>query len=284
MTPLRHQMIRELELHRKAPGTVTSYVKAVEELARHYGRSPDRISKDQVREFLHHAIFERKLACSTTNHKLAAIQFFYRHVLGRQINLRIPRKRSGRLPEPLSRQEVARLLDATEDRRHRVMMMTTYGAGLRVSELVRLEPRHIHSDRMLIRVDQGKGRKDRYTLLSHRLLEELRDYWRAYRPKRWLFVNRDATGHVPKYTPAKAFYRMKARAGIVHGHGIHTLRHSFATHLLEAGVDLRTIQSLMGHRSLNTTAKYLHVTQKHLGDINSPLDLLRMPQPDDLSE
>mgnify|MGYP001826551979 CR=1 FL=1 len=284
MTLLRQRMIRELELHRKAPDTVKSYVRAVEELARHYGRSPGQISKEEVRDFLHHAIVARKLACSTVNHKLAAIRFFYRHVLGRQINLRIPTKRSGRLPEPFSRQEVARLPDATENRRHRVMMMTAYGAGLRVSELVRLQPQHICSDRMLIRVDQGKGRKDRYTLLSQRLLDELRDYWREDRPKRWLFVNCDGTNHVPKYTPARAFYRMKARAEIVHGQGIHTLRHSFATHLLEAGVDLRTIQSLMGHRSLNTTAKYLHVTQKHLGDIRSPLDLLRMPQPDDLLE
>jgi integrase/recombinase XerD len=198
MTPLRQQMIRELELHRKAPDTVKSYVKAVEELARHHGRSPDQISKGQLRDFLHHAIVERKLACGTVNHKLAAIRFFYRHVLGRQINLRIPTRRSGRLPEPFSRQEVARLLEATENRRHRVMMMTTYGAGLRVSELVRLEPQHIHADRMLIRVYQGKGRKDRYTLLSQRLLDELRDYWREYRPKRWLFVNRDGTNHVPK--------------------------------------------------------------------------------------
>lgn len=284
MTPLRKKMIRELQLHRKAPDTVKSYVKAVEELARHYRRSPDQISTEQVRDFLHHAIFERKLACSTVNHKLAAIQFFYRHVLGRQINLRIPSKRSGRLPEPFSRQEVARLLAATQDRRHRVMMMTTYGAGLRVSELVRLKPQDIHSDRMLIRVNQGKGRKDRYTLLSPRLLDELRGYWREYRPQGWLFVNREGTHHVPKNTPAKAFYRMKARADILHGHGIHTLRHSFATHLLEAGVDLRTIQSLMGHRSLNTTAKYLHVTQKHLGDIQSPLDLLRMPKPNDSLE
>ena len=223
MTPLRRQMIRELELHRKAPDTVKSYVKAVEELARHDGRSPDQISKEELRDFLHHAIVERKLACSTVNHKPAAIQFFHRHVLGRKINLRIPTKRPGRFPEPFGRQEVARLLDATENRRHRVMMITTYGAGLRVSELVPLQPRHICSDRMLIRVDQGKGRKDRYSLLSQRLLDELRDYWRESHPKRWLFVNRDGTNHVPKYTPARAFYRMKARAGIVHGHGIHTL-------------------------------------------------------------
>jgi site-specific recombinase XerD len=244
----------------------------------------DRISREEVRTFIHHAVFERKLAWSMVNHKLSAIQFFYRHVLGKQINLRIPSKRTGRLPEPLSRQEVARLLDATDDRRNRVMMMTTYAAGLRVSELVRLRPIDIHSERMLIRVNQGKGRKDRYTLLSPRLLHELRQYWREYRPQHWLFLNRDGTNHVPKYTPAKAFYRMKARADIIHGHGIHTLRHSFATHLLEAGVDLRTIQLLMGHRSLNTTAKYLRVTQKHLGDIQSPLDLLRMPEPHDLME
>ena len=282
MTQLRQQMIRELELQRKAPCTVMSYVKAVEELARHYRRSPDQISRQEVRDFIHHAIFERKLAWSTVNHKLAAIQFFYRQVLRKQINLRIPSKRTTRLPEPLSRQEVARLLEASENRRCRVMMMTAYGAGLRVSELVRLKPQDIHSDRMLIRVNQGKGHRDRYTLLSTRLLEELRQYWQEYRPKQWLFENREGTNHVAEYTPARAFYRMKARADIIHGHGIHTLRHSFATHLLEAGVDLRTIQFLLGHGNLHTTARYLHVTQKHLGEIESPLDLLRMPRPDDL--
>jgi site-specific recombinase XerD len=275
-------MIRELELQRKAPCTVTSYVKAVEELARHYRRSPDQISRQEVRDFIHHAIFERKLAWSTVNHKLAAIQFFYRHVLCKQINLRIPSKRTTRLPEPLSRQEVGRLFEASENRRCRVMMMTAYGGGLRVSELVRLKPQDIHADRMLIRVNQGKGHRDHYTLLSERLLRELRQYWQEYRPKLWLFENREGTNHLAEYTPARAFYRMKARADIIHGHGIHTLRHSFATHLLEAGVDLRTIQFLLGHGNIHTTTRYLHVTQKHLGEIESPLDLLRMPRPNDL--
>jgi len=173
-------------------------------------------------------------------------------------------KRSGCLPEPLSREEVARLIAAAENQKHRVLMMTAYSAGLRVSELVRLKPQDIHSDRMLIRVNQGKGRKDRYTLLSQRLLGELRAYWRESRPESWLFPNQARTDHMPTCTPARAFYRLKRRAGITHGHGIHTLRHSFATHLLEAGVDLRTIQILMGHTSLNTTVKYLHVTEKHL--------------------
>lgn len=284
MTPLRKRMIRELELRRKAPGTVSSYVKAVEELARYYRRSPDRISTEEIRNYMHFLIVEKKLSYSSCNHKIVAINFFFREVVRRKVDLRVPMKRSGRLPEPLSREEVARLLDGAENQKHRVLMMTAYSAGLRVSELVRLKPQDIHSDRMLIRVNQGKGRKDRYTLLSQRLLGELRAYWRESRPELWLFPNHSRTDHMPTCTPARAFYRLKQRAGITHGRGIHTLRHSFATHLLEAGVDLRTIQILMGHTSLNTTVKYLHVTEKHLEQTKSPLDLLRLPKPEDKLE
>ena len=282
MTPLRKQMIRELELCRKSPGTISGYVHAVEGLARHYGRSPDAISLEQLRDYMHYLITQRQLAYGSVNHKIAAINFFYREVLGRDIALRVPMKRSNHLPEPLSRQEVARLIEAASNLRHRVLMTTVYGAGLRVSELVRLRPEHIHSDRMLIRVVQGKGRKDRYTLLSPRMLDELRAYWSEYRPGEWLFMHQDWSGHLPRASAARIFYNLKKRAGIVHGHGIHTMRHSFATHLLEAGVDLRTIQTLMGHSSLNTTARYLHVTQKQLGDTQSPLDLLRLPASDEL--
>jgi len=284
MTPLRKRMIRELELRRKAPTTVSSYVKAVEELARYYRRSPDRISTEEIRNYMHFLIVEKKLSYSSCNHKIVAINFFFREVVRRKVDLRVPMKRSGRLPEPLSREEVARLLDAAENQKHRVLMMTAYSAGLRVSELVRLKPQDIHSDRMLIRVNQGKGRKDRYTLLSQRLLGELRAYWRESRPELWLFPNQARTDHMPTCTPARAFYRLKQRAHITHGRGIHTLRHSFATHLLEAGVDLRTIQISMGHTSLNTTVKYLHVTEKHLEQTKSPLDLLRLPKPEDKLE
>ena len=284
MTPLRKRMIRELELRRKAPGTVSSYVKAVEELACYYRRSPDRILTEEIRDYMHFLIVDKKLSYSSCNHKIVAINFFFREVVGRKVDLRVPMKRSGRLPEPLSREEVARLIAVAENRKHRVLMMTAYSAGLRVSELVRLKPQDIHSDRMLIRVNQGKGRKDRYTLLSQRLLGELRAYWRESRPESWLFPNQARTDHMPTCTPARAFYRLKQRAGITHGHGIHTLRHSFATHLLEAGVDLRTIQILMGHTSLNTTVKYLHVTEKHLEQTKSPLDLLRLPKPEDKLE
>jgi len=284
MTPLRKRMIRELELKRKAPSTISSYVKAVEELARYYRRSPDRISTEEIRSYMHFLIVEKKLSYSSCNHKIVAINFFFREVIRRKVQLRVPMKRSGHLPEPLSRDEVARLIAAAENRKHRVLMMTAYSAGLRVSELVRLKPQDIHSDRMLIRVNQGKGRKDRYTLLSQRLLGELRAYWRESRPETWLFPNQSRTDHMPTCTPARAFYRLKQRAGITHGRGIHTLRHSFATHLLEAGVDLRTIQILMGHTSLNTTVKYLHVTEKHLEQTKSPLDLLRLPKPQDKLE
>ena len=284
MTPLRKRMIRELELRRKAPGTVSSYVKAVEELARYFRRSPDRISTEEVRDYMHFLIAGKKLSYSSCNHKIVAINFFFREVVRRKVDLRVPMKRSGSLPEPLSREEVARLIAAAENQKHRVLMMTAYSAGLRVSELVRLKPQEIHSDRMLIRVNQGKGRKDRYTLLSERLLGELRAYWRESRPESWLFPNQARTDHMPTCTPARAFYRLKERAGITHGRGIHTLRHSFATHLLEVGVDLRTIQILMGHTSLNTTVKYLHVTEKHLQQTQSPLDLLRLPKPEDKLE
>lgn len=285
MTPLRAKMIRELELHRKSPRTIGPYVAAVAELAKHYDRSPDTISIEEIREFLHHLITVRKVAYSTCNQKLAGIRFFYRHVLRQQdLDLRVPAKRSGRLPEPLSRREIARLLEAADNRKHRVMLMTAYGGGLRVSELVCLKPRDIHSERMLIRVDQGKGRKDRYTLLSPRLLQELRAYWLEFRPQTWLFEGRQPGCHLAVATAQKFFNRAKDRSGIRHGHGIHCLRHSFATHLMEAGVPLPVVQRLMGHTRLTTTSKYLHVTSQHLGRVRSPLELLRRPKDKDLLE
>jgi len=283
MTPLRQQMIRELELHRKAPKTIKAYVTAVAQLAEYHRRSPETISVAEVRDFLHHLIAVRKLAFSSVNQKAGGIRFFYQHVLGREeFELKVPMKRSGRLPQPLGRTEVARLIEVTRNVKHRALLMTCYATGLRVGELVRLRLDDIHADRMLIRVDQGKGRKDRYTLLSPRLLSELRAYWRIERPHGWLFLNRGRNDHLPVGTAQKIYELCKLRAGITRGRGIHSLRHSFATHLLEAGVDLPTIQRLLGHTSLTTTAKYLHVTSKHLSGTHSPLDLLRLP--DDAQE
>lgn len=284
MSPLRQQMIRELELQRKSPKTIEAYVTAVRQLAEHYGRSPQAISHDEVREFLRHLIVDRQLAHSSVNQKLAGIRFLYRRVLGQtKFDLRIDRKRSGRLPQPLGREEVRRLLDASVNRKHRVMLMTAYASGLRVAEVVHLRVEDIHSDRMLIHVRSGKGNKDRYTLLSERLLSELRAYWKEARPRPWLFPNRHGAP-LSVSCLQRVFYRAKARAGITHGHGIHCLRHSFATHLLEAGVDLTIIGRLLGHRNLSTTARYLHVTSRHMQGIRSPLDLLRMPQDEDVRE
>jgi len=281
MTPLRQRMIRELQLQRKAKKTIQSYVASVAQLAGYYGRSPELISRKEVRDYIHYLIVDRKLATSSVNTKLAGIQFLYQQVLGQpRFDLKVDRTRSGRLPQPLGRSEVGRLIDATSNPKHRAMLMTAYGGGLRVSEVVNLQIGDIHSERMLIHVRSGKGNKDRYTILSRRLLKELRDYWVAFQPDLWLFPNWYGQ---PLSTAClqKVYYASKQRAGITRGQGIHCLRHSFATHLLEAGVDLTTIGRLLGHRGLSTTARYLHVTTKHVQGIRSPLDLLRMPTTDD---
>ena len=279
MTPLRQRMIREMQLRQFTQRTIDSYVDAVAGLAGHYGRSPDLLNLEEVRSYLHHLLVERQLAQGTCNLRAAAITFFYRDVLGQttfQLH-GVRRKHSGKLPDIFSRQELTRLFEACNLLQHRVFLMTTYAAGLRLNEVRHLRPSHIHSDRLLIRVEQGKGQKDRYTLLSPCLLQQLRIYWREYRLTDWLFPNKKRTGPILRGTAQHIYYNAKRRAGLQHGHGIHTLRHCFATHLLEAGIDLRTIQQLLGHRNLQTTALYLHVTEKKLTDLHSPFDLLRRP-------
>ena len=274
MTPLRQRMIRELELQRKSKHTIEGYVLAVSQLAAHFKRSPDELTHEQVRQFVHHMITERKLASSTVNLRLAAIRFLFRRVLGdKTFDLRIERKSNGRLPEPLSRKEIEKLFSVTRNPKHRAMLMTAYGGGLRISEVVNLQLKDIHSDRMLIHVRHGKGDKDRFTLLSERLLLELREYWRRCKPTQWLFEGRFG-GAYSNGSLGSVFTKSKRLAKIQHGRGIHSLRHSFATHLLEGGTDLMTISKLMGHRNLKTTARYLHVTSRHVEGIKSPLDLL----------
>ncbi len=279
MTPLRSKMIRELELRRRAPATIKLYVLAVRDLAKYFRRSPDRISMEEIRSFLHHLQVERKLSFSTCNQKVAALTFFYRNVLGREkFKLNVSTKRSRRLPEVFSRNEVSQLISAAQNMKHRVLLMTVYGAGLRVGEATRLKCTDIQSERMVIRVHQGKGGKDRYTILSERLLGELRAYWKHYRPGLWVFSDRTGTRPLPVGTAQKIYYHAKAQAGLKRGHGIHTLRHSFATHLLESGVDARIIQELLGHTNLGTTMRYLQVSQKQIGKVQSPFDLLPLAQ------
>lgn len=281
LSPLRRRMIRELQLHRKSEKTIEVYVGYVAELARHYGCSPERLTTEQLREFLHHCIVHRKLGGSAINVRLAAFRFFYEQVLRRpKLDLRAPSKKVHSLPQPLARKQISRLLDVTSNLKHRTMFMTAYGTGLRVSELVQLKCEDIHSDRGLVFVRKGKGKKDRFTLLSPRLLDALRAFYQAEFIDRnrecfgWLFPGRDVGSHLSPRSAMEAFTKAKTKASVIQGAGIHCLRHSFATHLLEAGVDLVSIQRLMGHNSLQTTAIYLHVTEKHTQGIRSPLDLL----------
>jgi integrase/recombinase XerD len=284
VTPLRQRMLREMRLRSFSPRTIEAYLESMIGLASYYHRSPDQLKLEEIRTYLHYLLCERKLAPSTCNLRAAGITFFYRHVLGQEnFDLKFRRKHSGRLPEIYSAEELIQLFDAARSRRDRVFLMTTYAAGLRLKEIRHLQPRHIHSQRQLIRVEQGKGQKDRYTLLSPRLLQELRDYWKEYRPGEWLFPNAAKTASLGERQGQQIFEQAKRHAGLKRGHGLHTLRHCFATHLLEAGVDLRTIQLLLGHSSINTTTLYLHLTQKKLSQVPSPFDLLRMPQPEEVA-
>ena len=281
LTPLRAKMLQQMQLHRLAPGTQQLYATAITDLARYYRRSPDQLTPEEIRAYLHHLLEERKLAWSTCNVTAAAIRFFYVETLDwLPLKLHLPpRPAYQRLPQVLSIGDVERLFTSTCNPKHRALLMTTYSAGLRVSEVVRLQVTDIESapERMLIRINQGKGKKDRYTLLSSRLLQELRAYWRLERPSPWLFPAHDPKHPMPSGTAGKIYDRARRRAGIAHGSGIHTLRHCFATHLLDAGVEPRTIQVLLGHSSLKTTARYLHVSRQQLAKVKSPLDLLCFP-------
>lgn len=276
MTALRQQMENDMVLRGMAVRTRQSYIEAVRGLAKFYRRSPDAISVEAVQSYLLHLLQERGLSYSTCNLITNGLRFFYRITLGRsETEFCLPRpKTPQRLPEILSREEIERLFAVTTNLKHRVLLMTTYSAGLRVSEVARLKVTDIDSQRMTIRVDQGKGAKDRYTLLSKRLLSELRRYWQAHRPREWLFPLRDGRGPIDPRSAQKIYYHAKDKAGIRKRSGIHGLRHAFATHLLEAGVDLHRIQRLLGHGHITTTMRYFHLAQRHLENTASPLDLL----------
>jgi site-specific recombinase XerD len=284
MTELRERMIKQMELRRFAPRTQTQYLRHVYDLAKYYHRSPDKISDAMVQDYIHYLLVERKWSWSTVNIASSSIRFFFRFVLGRlDLNVSIPaRKTPQTLPDILSKQEIVRLFECARDLKERAIMMTGYGSGLRVSEIVRLKVTDIDSERMMIKVNFGKGEKDRYTILSPRLLDELRLYWRSYHPESWLFPRPNKTKHLSTASVFEFFREAKKKAGIKKKGGIHLLRHCFATHLLEAGVDIRTIQYLLGHTSLRTTAHYLLVTTKVLEATQSPLDLLDFPAPEKL--
>lgn len=276
MSELRQRMMREMDLRNFADSTKRAYINAISGLAAFYKRSPDKINQKEVEDYMLYLKNERKLSFNTVNVAASGFKFFYNATLKDEscvIDLP-PRSKPTRLPVILSCKEVMRIIEAPENLKHRVLLMTIYSAGLRVGEAVTLKPGHIDSERMLIRVEQAKGAKDRYTLLSKKLLMELRIYWKICKPKHWLFQSpRDPERHIDISTAQRVFYNAKKKAGITKGNGIHVLRHCFATHLLEAGYDVRRIQIMMGHTALSTTLTYLHVTQNGISQISSPLDL-----------
>ena len=281
MSALRKQMDGDLVVRGMAVRTREAYLGAVAGLAKYYGRRPDRVSEQEVQSYLLHLIEERKLAWSSCNIAAQGLKFFYRVTLKRsQAQFGIPTARQPqKLPQILAREEVAALLGKTVNIKHRAILMTAYGAGLRLNEICHLKLTDIDSARMTIRVEQGKGAKDRYTLLSPRLLAELRRYWIAHRPKQWLFTRRDPTRPISDGTVHRLYHAAKARAGITKEGGIHALRHAFATHMLEAGVDIHTIQRLMGHGHIGSTLRYFHLARKHLAGTPSPLELLEGTRP-----
>ena len=278
MSELRKRMHDAMLLRGFSERTRETYLRCVSALAKHYGRSPDTLDTAAIQAYLLHLITEKKLAYASVNQAVCAIRFLLSVVLGQRTEaFSIPMaKVPKRLPQVLTREEVSRLLAHARNPRDRMLLETTYAAGLRLSEVCALQLTDIESapERMCLKIRQGKGGKDRYTLLPPRLLDSLRLYWRACRPKFWLFPCRSGEGPIDKKTAHRLYHAARSAAGIEHGGGIHTLRHSFATHLLEAGVDIHTIQRLLGHGHVGTTMRYFHLARSRLTSTASPLDLL----------
>ena len=279
MTPLRQRFIDDLRLRNYAPRTIEAYVAGVARLAQHFGRSPDQLGPDDVRAFQLYLI-DRGYSWRLFNQTACALRFFYGTTLGRpdQVPFIPYGKRPKVLPCVLSPDEVLLLLEAAAPGRDRVLLQTIYACGLRLSELLHLQVADIDSARMVVHVRQGKGAKDRLVPLSQRLLDELRAYWRQYRPRTWLFPGASADRPMTASNVQRLFQRLVQQAGIRKPATPHTLRHSYATHLLEAGIDVVTLQKILGHRDLSTTAHYLHLTTNRLRQTPSLLDLLALPR------
>jgi len=282
MTPLRHRMIEDMQVRNLSTDTQRAYLHQVSRFARHFGKSPELLGPTDIRAYQLYLVQDRKLSASSIVVAVSAIRFLYKITLQRgwSVDDAIPTCRTPqRLPVVLSREEVSRFLDAVEMLKHRVILTVCYAAGLRVSEAVRLKPAAIDSQRMVIRVEAGKGRKDRYVMLSPRLLDMLRSYWRTARPKEWLFPG-DLPGQpISTFAVEHACRKARGEAGITKPVTPHSLRHAFAVHLLESGADLRTIQLLLGHRSLSTTAQYLRLATSKVCATASPLDVVQATSP-----
>jgi integrase/recombinase XerD len=276
VTPLRQRMLEDLQIRHYSPTTIRLYLHSVAEFAQHFHKPPDQLGPEHIRQYQLFLIRDKQASQSTCVQLVCALRFLYTHTLHRKVEIeRIPfPRRERKLPLILSREEVGTLLEAPAKLRDRAVLTVLYGSGLRVAEATQLKPRDIDARRNVLWVRQGKGRKDRQTLLPVKLLELLRLYWRAERPGDWLFPARDGTQPVGPKTVYLACRNAARAAGITKAVHPHSLRHAFATHLLEAGTNLRTIQILLGHANLETTARYLQVADVAVRSTPSPLDSL----------
>ena len=282
MTTLRQRMTEDMQVRNLSPHTQTSYVQQVSLFARHFNKSPQELGPEQIRAYQVYLTNEKKLAPGSILIAVAALRFLYKISLKREwpFDEVIPApKKPQKLPIVLSLQEVLHFLKCVGSTKHRAILTTCYAAGLRISEAIHLKPNDIDSQRMVIRVEQGKGQKDRYVMLSPKLLETLRSYWRAVRPRGWLFEG-DVSGQpISRSAVELACQKARRLSGIGKPISPHSMRHAFAVHLLESGTDVRTIQLLLGHRSLATTARYLRIATSKVCSTSSPLDLLPHPVP-----
>jgi len=278
MTPLRQRFVDDLRLRNYAPRTIKSYVAGVVRFTRHFGRSPDLLGAEEIRAF-QLELLRRRVSWSLFNQTVCALRVFYDVTLGRpDVVTMIPYGKKPRtVPVVLSPEEVLRFLEAVRPGRDRVLLQTTYACGLRLGEVTHLRVADIDSARRVIVVRQGKGQKDRLVPLSPRLLEVLRAYWRTDRPQLWLFPGRDPAKPLNGTTIQRLCQRVVTRLGLTKRVTPHTLRHSFATHMLEAGVDVRTVQAILGHTDLTTTANYLHVGTQRFRQLPGLLDRLMLP-------
>jgi integrase/recombinase XerD len=274
MSTLREKMLEDLQLRGITPRTQKRYIREVRDLANYFKKSPEELAEEEVKKYLVHLLEDRKLSTGTYKNYVAGIKFLYKTTLNREEvveKIKYPKAKI-KLPVVLDLAEVKMLLTVMENLKHRAILTITYSAGLRISETARLKVTDIDSKRMMVRVQQGKGYKDRYTILSKTALVCLRQYWRSYRPKDWLFEGQKEGTHIGISSIRQIFLEAKERAGITKPASPHTLRHSFATHLIEAGTSLHHVQLLLGHKSPTTTTVYLHVSRMNLAQVTSPLD------------
>jgi integrase/recombinase XerD len=282
MSPLRRRMIEDMQIRNLTPNTQRVYIANVFRFACHFRKSPDRLGPAEIRTYLLHLTRERRLAASSIIVTVSALRFFYTVTLKRPwvVEDDIPAgHQAKKLPVVLSKEEVARFLGAVGNLKHRMVLTVCYATGLRISEAIRLTPAAIDSKRMVIRVEQGKGRKDRYVMLPPTLLDMLRDYWRRTHPGEWLFPGRSQGQPIHPLTINLTCREVARQCGIGKPVAPHALRHAFAVHLLEAGTDIRTIQLLLGHRNLSTTARYLMIATSTVCATASPLESLNVVTP-----